>query len=183
MQSSTSNLPISTEMQQNLSLRIKDMLMGMIPDDRINDMIQKEISAFFTEENAEFTFTEESAGYHSDKRQRMHTRVSPFRAMVWAECSKHAKKMIGDFFENPESQFFAIASQEWIGTPGQPGGGYVNVGGALSVAMEERLKEHALEMASNMFRGIFASAVEASRATIKGDLVRAGVFGQNGQPI
>lgn len=184
MQQSTSNLPISAEMQTNLSLRVKDMMMGMIPDEKINEMIVREIDAFFTDESANFVYSQEGGGYHSSKPQeKLTARISPFRALVWTECSKHAQKMIGDFFENPESQFFAHAAQEWVGVPGQPGGGTINVGGVLSVAMEERLKEHALVMASSMFRGIFASAIEVSRASIKGDLAAAGVFGRNGQPI
>lgn len=184
MQQSNSNLPVSAEMQQTLGLKIKEMLMGMIPDEKINLLIEQEINAFFTEENTSFVYSDGVQSYGRNERETLTAKISPFRALVWRECSVYAQKMLKDFFENSESPFFATAVHEWMAPlNGGPGGAAVNVGGVLSEAMEERLQQQALAMAASMFRGIFAGAAEVARSSISRDLANAGIFNQHGQPI
>ena len=63
--------------------KILASVMGLIPPEKINALIESEINAFF---NLEVQLTFVSISYSS--RAEMQTLMTPFRQMVWAELTK-----------------------------------------------------------------------------------------------
>ncbi|EKZ9178192.1 hypothetical protein RFA54_001648 [Vibrio vulnificus] len=98
----TNALSNINDLKDKLSEQIKVSIFNMLPDDKIADLVEEEIKAFFEEPCAEYWAVTQQSGYGSDQRAKIMARVSPFRLIVWNQLSKHLERNLDELFGSPE---------------------------------------------------------------------------------
>jgi len=86
-------------LMQGVKDRIKATFVSLIPDGKWDEMVQKEIDAFFNSEET-LIFAEKDkhkqGSWHSTKYATLEIKQSPFRALVWEHCTEMTLKIIKD---------------------------------------------------------------------------------------
>lgn len=98
----TSALSNMNDLKDKLSEQIKVSIFNMLPDDKIAELVDAEINAFFEEPGAEYWAVIQQSGYGSDQRAKIMARVSPFRLIVWNQLTKHLESNLDELFKSPE---------------------------------------------------------------------------------
>lgn len=167
--SDASTALVSGDFKTKLSERIKDMLMDMIPEDKINGLIDAEIKAFFETPSESYVMTGEARDRSTDywaanKSVNITVKATPFRALVWGECHKYLDSKIKEVFQSPE--FGGHLTKIWANLPGADGSNFPlmhqELVGNLTERHEAMLKSMVLDMAASMFTSMFKEAVQAS---------------------
>lgn len=97
----SSNVPVVGEqLRDKLSSRVREALFDLLPEEDIKQLIDKEIHAFFEEEEKFEVEEIPSQGYYSPKRVVLHTSVAPFRRLVrsllWEQIRPLVETCIND---------------------------------------------------------------------------------------
>lgn len=93
------------DLKTKVSEQIKVAIFNLLPDDKIADMVEVEINAFFEEPGSNFWAVEESRGgsmYNSNNKAVIQAKVSPFRLMVWSQLQKHLSDQLDEIFKSDE---------------------------------------------------------------------------------
>jgi hypothetical protein len=91
------------DLKEKISEQIKVSIFNLLPEDKITQMVEGEINAFFEEASANYWTIEESGGaYGGSRREAIKARVSPFRLLVWNQLSKHLEQQLKELFESEE---------------------------------------------------------------------------------
>ncbi|HFQ5056291.1 TPA: hypothetical protein ACGU7J_001673 [Vibrio vulnificus] len=98
----TNALSNINELKDKLSEQIKVSIFNMLPDDKIAELVEAEINAFFDEPGTEYWAVTQQSGYGHDQRAKIMARVSPFRLIVWNQLTKHLESNLDELFKSPE---------------------------------------------------------------------------------
>lgn len=90
------------DLKDKLSEQIKVSIFNMLPEDKIAELVDAEIKAFFEETGAEYWAVTQQSGYGSDQRAKIMAKVSPFRLIVWNQLTKHLESNLDELFKSPE---------------------------------------------------------------------------------
>mgnify|MGYP000929373412 CR=1 FL=1 len=135
--------------KQKIVESVRTTFFNLLPEEEFNKLVLKEVKAFFEATIEEFTIKEISnPGYYSPPRNdrvKLITPISPFRAIVWAECKALVDDKIGNYFN--EEGFSVMMS--WENNQQKA---------ILSPALEEMLRSQANELATKFFSSMFAQA-------------------------
>jgi hypothetical protein len=85
------NTIVTTSIIQNIKDRIKETFIGLVPDDKWEEMVKTDLDAFFTLMPVKYTKTSGYNGSYSSSSPNVVTLTeermeSPFRAMVFEAC-------------------------------------------------------------------------------------------------
>lgn len=153
---SDTGLMSNKEFSERVTDKVRDVFMDLIPDDKLTELVSREVSAFFDGE-VDFIVTEKQ-GYGS-ANGKVISRISPFRLIVWETVNKLVRDKIT---EHIESDQFKVDI-------------YYNEFGQTQVHelndfMDKKLEAFTMEMSRNMFRDLFASAVNASQQAARSEI-------------
>jgi hypothetical protein len=81
------NISLPDTVQNQLKTKISELVFNSISDSVIDDLIKKEIDAFFSEEQP-VLLEIISHGYNGNKTLKSDFKMSPFRQMVWSIMTK-----------------------------------------------------------------------------------------------
>ena len=87
---------------QRLSDKIKESFVGLIPDEKWEEMVKKEVDAFFTEETKLLVLDERKENPNdywnrkTVKQIKLGEGVTPFRAIIWNLCIEETYKAVED---------------------------------------------------------------------------------------
>ena len=152
----SSDLVLPEDFKTKVSNRVRDIFMDLIPDDTLNEMVAKEIKAFF--ENADQTYrVREGTGYGAVKQ--FETMCSPFRLMVWNEVRTLVEPKLQTIFNSEEWKTETIWNSDTHMTEVQ-----------ISELLDAKLEKVATLMAKNMFQNMFSQAVVAVKADLTNDV-------------
>lgn len=143
------------KLMEGVKDRIKATFVSLIPDDKWDEMVQKEINDFFNATSKLAIAERYKTGSYWEKYLVVEADQSPFRALVWAECMNKAasivkekitteyltkisdtefdtndemKKLIEDALPKATQQFFAnMADQMLIGMEGRINSTLINM--------------------------------------------------------
>lgn len=85
-------------LMQGVKDRIKATFVSLVPDDRWDEMVKQEIDAFFTPQKLQFSERDKykDGTWHTTKFAVMETEMSPFRFLVWEECTKKCQQFLSE---------------------------------------------------------------------------------------
>lgn len=161
-------LAVSQEFQDNLSKKIKDQFFDMLPEEKFKELIEKEMSAFF-EDTADFEIKHErNSGFgYSEGSSKIISKVSPFRLIIWECLNELCRERLQEFLNSDNLKVVV---------------GYDEHGGQqtleLSELLDKKLESIAMDMAKNMFSGMFGAAVQQAKQEIETSVNTA--FAQRG---
>ena len=126
----------------------------LIPEAAFNEMVNKEIKAFFEDTSAQIAFEQIRTGsYNNDTREQVKLFCTPFRLMVWKEMHKIIEKKIKEVFDSPEFK----AQMVWDGNEQKA---------SLSDEMEAQLVKMVPQMMAEMMRNTFGSMVMRAKEEV-----------------
>lgn len=130
------------DVQAKISEQVKVSMFNLIPDEKVQELVEGEINAYFEAGTADFFATKES-GYGRNQ-QSIQAKVSPFRLLVWEQLNSVMSEKLKEVFNSPEFRTRCIIGDE-------------DKTGLENVAMA-RQETIALQMASQ----VFTRAIEES---------------------
>lgn len=161
------NTPVQFDIKA-VQERIVDTVRGtfgmLIPEDKWNEMVQREIEAYYTEEAFMLWHEEDVKDTNSNwsgatkKVNQLKIRMTPFRQLVWSELHLQNTKQLQEYFAGPN--FKAIVAY----------GDYEQA--QLSDMLSKKLDELVPKMAAAMFSNMFAQAVQGATQQLKQELMQ-----------
>lgn len=148
------DLVSTTDFKEKVTEKVRATFMDIIPEEALNELVQKEINDFFnvTSENFTLKVTANRFGYNNGNDAEVEMRVSPFRHLVWQQVRNLVDPALKGIFE----------SEEW-----KTEVAYDNLGKQevrINELLDAKLEQYVTIMAKAMFQQAFGAAVEASKA-------------------
>ena len=155
------NLLNMNDLKVKITDQVKISFFNLLPDDKFKELVDTEVKAFFEATSEEFSVAEvrNDGGYYRSDKLKMTTPISPFRAIVWAECHKQVVVKINNMFGEA-----GIHVGNYWGPNGEQGK-------ILSPMLEEMLKRQATDLAASFFQQMFAQAFQTVAPKITEDVV------------
>lgn len=153
---SDNSLMSNKDFSERVTEKVRDVFMDLIPDDKLAELVSKEVSAFFDGE-VDFLVTEKQ-GYGS-AQGKVISRVSPFRLIVWETVNKLVRDKINEHLESDQFKvdlYYNEFGQSQVHE--------------LNEFMEKKLEAFTMEMSRNMFRDLFATAINASQQAARSEI-------------
>jgi hypothetical protein len=126
----------------------------LIPQEAFDEMVNKEIKAFFELNEWQVAFENVKTGtYYNDTKEQTKILCTPFRLMVWRELQKILAKKIEEVFKSPE--FGSNISWDHEGQKA-----------TLSAEMEEILVKMVPRFMAEMLRNTFGSMVQQAKEEV-----------------
>lgn len=88
------------DVQAKISEQVKVSMFNLIPDEKVQELVESEINAYFEAGTANF-FVKKESGYGSNQ-QSIEAKVSPFRLLVWEQLNKVLSDKLQEIFKSPE---------------------------------------------------------------------------------
>jgi len=146
----TNKISISEGFNEKVTQKVRDVFLDLLPEDVFTDLVNKEVSAFF-EESVEFTITKGSGFTRPDT---IASKVSPFRLIVWEAVNKMVREKIQAHLHSDKFRTDVTYNEFGLQQVEE-----------LNEFMDAKLEHFAMSMAKNMFKDLFASAIEQSKMT------------------
>jgi len=159
----SNKISISEGFNEKVTQKVRDVFLDLLPEDAFTDLVNKEVSAFF-EESAEFTITKgNNGGYNRPSTpDTIGGKVSPFRLIVWEAVNKMVRDKIQAHLHS--DKFRTDVTYNEFGQQQVE---------ELNEFMDAKLEHFAMGMAKNMFKDLFASAIEQSKMTTMNEVNNA----------
>lgn len=152
------------DVQAKISEQVKVSMFNLIPDDKIQELVESEINAYFEAGTADFFVIKES-GYQRNE-QSIQAKVSPFRLLVWEQLNKVMNVKLKEVFSSPEFLGRCIIGDE-------------DKSNAESIAMD-RQEKIALSMASTLFNNAISESLRMAAWDTQSDISQSvGLIMQN----
>lgn len=91
------------DIKDKISEQIKVSIFNMLPEDKITQMVEDEINAFFEAPGANYWAVEQTGStYARSEKTVIQAKVSPFRLLVWNQLNDHLKSQLDSLFDSPE---------------------------------------------------------------------------------
>lgn len=140
------------DFQERVTDSVRSNIGMLIPEEEFDNLVQKEIKAFFEEELEHTTVDKKVTGYNRKDKIIQSVKITPFRKMVWDEVERQLKSKLKDSFK--ESKVANAVDKFW---------GDKNMDSfQWDEYVENLTKEIAPKMAEKMFERIVAEAVDIS---------------------
>ncbi len=155
------NLLNMNDLKVKITDQVKISFFNLLPDDKFKELVDTEVKAFFEATSDEFTVAElrRNNSYYQSDTMKLTTPISPFRAIVWAECHKQVIEKIKNMFGEQ-----GIYVGSYWGNMGEE----VKT---MSTKLEDMLKKQANELAATFFSQMFAQAFSMVAPQITNDVV------------
>jgi ABC-type bacteriocin/lantibiotic exporter with double-glycine peptidase domain len=138
--------------QEKIVNKVRTSFFELLPADKFSELVEKEMKAFFEVTTEDFVIKEavsENSYFRSD-RLKLVTPISPFRAIVWAECQNIVNKKLEGVFT--EEGFYSLMQYDQYGPKKAE----------LSEKLKEVLRSQAQELATTFFSSMFAQAFNSA---------------------
>ncbi|MGL4712440.1 MAG: hypothetical protein ACRCWP_07735 [Shewanella sp.] len=157
------------DVQAKISEQVKVSMFNLIPDEKVQELVESEISAYFESGTADFFAIKEKASYESHEKQSIQAKVSPFRLLVWEQLNSVLSAKIQEVFDSPEFLTRCVIGD----------GDKVNIENA-AMARQEKI---AVGMASAVFNQAIAESLRMAVYDTRGDISQriAIIMKQQGQ--
>ncbi len=88
----------TSSLMQGVKDKIKATFVSLIPDDKWDEMVNKEIEAFFTPQTLIFSEQDKytNGSWGAKRFSVIEAEMSPFRFLVWEECIKKCQSFMSD---------------------------------------------------------------------------------------
>lgn len=155
------DLVVATDFKEKVTSKVRDTFMDLIPEETLNELVQKEINDFFnvTSEKFRIVIENRNFGYSNSGSASVEMMVSPFRALVWEEVKSLVMPSLKKIFE----------SENWKTEVAYDNMGKQEV--RVSELLDAKLEQYVTVMAKAMFQQAFGAAVEASKMDIDQQVV------------
>lgn len=183
----TTELALPSTFKDMLREKILSMCMDMIPKEKLDELIEKEVKDFFDTEQLltikETTITVDNVNYdpranswETNGKKKLDcptltfgSKMTPFRQLVWSCLYQHLKPKIEQVFEEEHSAA-NVALVTWMAETARPGikDSYVSQFSHLSTVMS-----------SVMLQNVLQAAMNQSHDNLKMALQQAGVDTRN----
>ena len=153
---SSTGIALPEDFKTKVSSRVRDIFMDLIPDDTLNEMVGKEIKAFFEAENQVYKVCDEY-GFGSTKK--LETLCSPFRLMVWNEVRKLVEPKMQEVFNSDEWKTETVWSNDTQMHELH-----------ISELLDAKLGKAVTTMSKNLFRDMFGAAIKQAKLEATQDI-------------
>jgi hypothetical protein len=159
--------PFNTQqLQERVSESVRASFGMLIPEEQFDDLVCREIKAYFEEEtNVEWSTRKSPAaqGWHTKDLLEAKVRMTPFRFQVWTA--------LNELMQSKIDTVFGVEMQAAV-SPIFDGDGTQTMEAYLSDMMDKKLEELAPKMAQAMFAKMFVEAVDVAKADIQMELAQ-----------
>jgi len=157
------------DVQAKISEQVKVSMFNLIPDEKVQELVENEISAYFESGTADFFAVKEKASYGSHEKQSIQSKVSPFRLLVWEQLNIVLGDKLQEIFKSPE-----FLSRCIIGD-----GDKANIENS-AMARQEKI---AVGMAAIVFNQAITESLRVAAYDTRGDISQsiAAIMMQQGQ--
>lgn len=149
------------DIKTQISEQIKVSLFNLLPEDKLVELVENELNAYFSEPVTEFWAVTETYDYSKPKLSGIAAKVSPFRLLVWTEINAQLKDSISAILESPE--FYARCT---LGDEASE---------AITRSAMSRQEAIALSMVTRAFDSVISETIRLS-ATDTNHSIRMSVF-------
>jgi hypothetical protein len=126
-------------LMQGVKDRVKSTFVSLIPDEQWDNLVKKEVDAFFTESDAPKDYNYSKGGYAYEVK----TVPSPFRAMVWEMCQNQTNRVLREYLQE--------RFQQQYDQQGKP---------IIDDAIQKLIVENAGQMFAQMITGSIQSSMQ-----------------------
>ncbi len=147
----------------------------MIPETEWQALVEREVKAFFEEPSTPFTIVEQkiagSYGSRDTVGHELHTKLTPFRALVWKACSDRCMDEIKKALDGDGLKL--IVEKEWQYPTNGGSGQEVTKNVVMGEILGKKLEEIAPKMVMSLFRDMFVAAASQAKYELVNEM-RAG---------
>ncbi len=177
---------LSTESQQFKDVmreRVLQAFMGLIPAEKIDEMVTREVTAFFETEQLltvietkvvvdNPNYDPKADSYYDAGKQRVErpalafgSKMTPFRQLVWSTLHEHLKPLVASALADTSS---AVGAQltDWATNRMTP---------SLDAAQKVNFQQLAIGMAGSMFDVVLSQANEQAKLNLSHAFMQAGL--------
>ena len=129
------------QVQDRIKEQVKVQFFNMLPDEAFQELIKKEIEAFFSNEDSKWDFVKTS---HYSNVTSLQASVSPFRLLVWEQVRNQTAERLKKAYESEEFKIACLSS---------------DLDGELNKAAQNRFEQLCIAMAGSMFQNLMNQAI------------------------
>ncbi len=145
------------QVQDRIKEQVKVQFFNMLPDEAFQQLIQKEIEAFFTNEHSKWEFNRTSS---YSNVTALEASVSPFRLLVWEQVRNHTAKRMKDVFESDAFKDACMSSK---------------LEGELGDAAKSRFEALCIAMAGSFFQQVMSQAIYQTKNDVYNSISASGI--------
>lgn len=151
-----SELTTFQQVQERIKEQVKVQFFNMLPDEAFQQLIQKEIEAFFEVTDQKFDIRK---GDNWGSYAKLQADVSPFRLLVWEQVKDHTAHRMKQVFESDAFKEACMSSE---------------LQGELGDAAKSRFESLCIAMAGSFFQQVMQQAIFQTKQDVYGSIQASG---------